>query len=149
MSAPLSPRSFAVDPARLASGTWCHVRDRQIGEGDISASYSADKIALEGRVRAPFQWQSTLWVCIGMRSLHGNRSAEAYRLVAERFFDGTPISYAENAMLGDAARTRPQGFYHGMAVRHGGNAFVLVGPAAIFVAAQERAQQQGDLFDGF
>ena len=59
MSAPVKLQEFFVDPARLASGRWCHTRDRQIGEGDISASYSADKIA-EGRVRSPFKWQNAL-----------------------------------------------------------------------------------------
>ena len=54
MSAPVTPKEYRVDPPRLASGTWCHTRDRQIGEGDISASYSADKIGLEGKVRKPF-----------------------------------------------------------------------------------------------
>lgn len=57
MSAPVKLQEFFVDPARLASGRWCHTRDRQIGEGDINASYSADKIA-EGRVRSPFKWQN-------------------------------------------------------------------------------------------
>lgn len=57
MSAPLEIPVIEVDPARLESGTWCHKRERQIGEGDIAASYSADKIALEGRVRSP----SPIW----------------------------------------------------------------------------------------
>ena len=63
MSAPSRIKEFFVDPSRLASGTYCHQRDRQIGEGDINASYSCDKIALEGSVRSPFKWQNTLWVC--------------------------------------------------------------------------------------
>ena len=92
MSAPCKIREFFVDPSRLASGTWSHSRERQIGEGDINASYSGDKIGLEGCVRSPFTWQNCLWVCTGMVS-HGDfRAAEAYRLVSARFFDGTPIA---------------------------------------------------------
>jgi hypothetical protein len=148
MSAPAIIKEFFVDPARLASGHWCHKRDRQIGEGDISASYSADKIALEGRVRSPFTWQNCLWVCIGTASHGEHRASEAYRLIPERFFDGTPLSYHDNAMLGDEARLRPEGFYHGMAVRHGKQKCALVGPKAVFLpSADAQAPCQGDLFD--
>ena len=148
MSAPSTIKEFFVDPARLASGFWCHERERQIGEGDIAASYSADRIALEGRVRSPFTWQNCLWVCTGTVSHGEHRAAEAYRLIPERFFDGTPLSYHENAMLGDEARLRPEGFYHGMAVRHGKQQCVLVGPKAVFLpSADAQAPSQGDLFD--
>ena len=148
MSAPCKIKEFHVDPSRLASGTWCHSRDRQIGEGDISASYSGDKIGLEGCVRSPFTWQNCLWVCTGMVS-HGDfRAVEAYRLIPRKFFDGTPISYHENAMLGDAARTRPEGFYHGMAVRHGKQDYVLIGPSAVFMPSEDvQTPRQADLFD--
>ncbi|MEI4232985.1 hypothetical protein [Roseovarius sp. D22-M7] len=148
MSAPCKIKEFHVDSSRLASGIWCHTQDRQIGEGDISASYSGDKIGLEGCVRSPFSWQNCLWVCTGMVS-HGDfRAAEAYRLIPERFFAGTPLSYHENAMLGDEARLRPEGFYHGMRVRHGKRACVLAGPSAIFLPSAEAvAPCQGDLFD--
>lgn len=148
MSAPLEIPVIEVDPARLESGTWCHERDRQVGEGDIAASYSADKIALEGRVRSPFTYRNTLWVCTGMVSHSNSRAATAYQLMPARFFDGTPISYHENAMLGDEARNRPEGFYHGMAVLHGKQDCVLIGPGAIFVQSQKcRAPEQTDLFD--
>ena len=149
MSAPCKIREFRVEPSRLASGGWCRTRERQLGEGDISASYSADKIGLEGCVRSPFTWQSCLWVCTGMVS-HGDlRAAEAYRIVPQRFFDGTPISYYENAMLGDAARTRPEGFYHGMAVKRGIQDYVLIGPSAVFLPSEDaQTPKQADLFDG-
>lgn len=149
MSAPCKIKEFFVDPSRLASGTWCHSRDRQIGEGDINASYSGDKIGLEGCVRSPFTWQNCLWVCTGMVSHGYFRAAEAYRLVPARFFDGTPISYHENAMLGDAARNRPEGFYHGMAVKHGKQSCVLIGPSAVFLPSEDvKTPKQADLFDG-
>lgn len=53
MSAPIIKRQFRIDPSRLETGTWCHTRDKIIGEGDISASYSAEEIGLEGAVRKP------------------------------------------------------------------------------------------------
>lgn len=148
MSAPDTPKTFLVDPARLNSGWWCLERDRQIGEGDIAASYSADKIALEGRVRSPFKWQNVLWVSVGSAWPVDKSGVQAYRLLRARFFDGTPISYHENTMLGDEARTRPEGFYHGMAVRHGKQACVLVGPKAIFVPSKKAEEpKQIDLLD--
>ena len=147
MSAPVI-KEFRVDPARLASGTWCHARERQIGEGDISASYSADKIALEGRVRSPFKWKNTLWVCTGTHYQGDGKSAEAYRLVPERFFDGEPTTYNEVAMLPFEQRIKPEGFYHGMRVRHGKQGCVLVGPSAVFLPLDDdQIAKQADLFD--
>lgn len=147
MSAPVT-KEFRVDPARLASGTWCHARDSQIGEGDISASYSADKIGLEGKVRSPFRWKNGLWVCTSLHSIRNHRGAEAYRLIPERFFGGTPISYHDNAMLGDQARRKPEGFYHGIRIKRGNQAFVLVGPSAVFLPLDANSVlRQADLFD--
>ncbi|TDL74123.1 hypothetical protein E2L08_16675 [Palleronia sediminis] len=147
MSAPVKLQEFYVDPARLSSGRWCHTRDRQIGEGDISASYSADKIA-EGRIRSPFKWQNALWVSVGGISRGNYRAAQAYRIVERRFFGGTPITYNENARLSAAARGRPEGFYHGMAVKWGKLDCVLIGPASAFLPSEDKATpEQVDLFD--
>ena len=30
--------TFAIDPARLAPGAWCHRQEKTIGQGDIAAS---------------------------------------------------------------------------------------------------------------
>ena len=70
-----------VDAARLNSGRWCHRAERMIGEGDISASYSADRIGSEEPVRKPFCWQGGLWVCVSIAGRVGELRAEAYRLV--------------------------------------------------------------------
>lgn len=148
MSAPDCPKSFLVDPARLESGHWCHTQDKQLGQGDISASYSADKIALEGRVRSPFKWHNALWISVGSAWPYDKQGIQAYRLLPKRFFDGTPITYQENTMLGDEARTRPEGFYHGMSVHHGKQPHVLVGPKAIFLPSKEAEEpKQIDLLD--
>lgn len=126
--------TYAVDPARLAAGRWCHRAERTIGEGDIHASYSADRIGMGKPVRPPFTWKGGLWTCISMRyGRSGVISAEAYRLVPVRLFDGTPMTYAAKTRDADAARADPNGFYHGMQIKSAGESFVLCGPAALFV----------------
>lgn len=147
MSAPTEPKENRVDPSRLASGSWCHSRNRLIGEGDIAASYSADKIA-QGKIRKPFSWSNGLWVCTGTHYQSKGKSAEAYRLVPEHFFDGELTTYNEVAMLPYEKRGKPEGFYHGMRVRHGKQDCVLVGPKALFLPQEEsETQKQADLFD--
>jgi hypothetical protein len=50
-------------------------------------------------------------------------------------FIGTPTTYAARTGTADAAeaaRNDPYGFYHGMAVKHGSEAFVLSGPPLQF-----------------
>ncbi|WP_171168129.1 hypothetical protein [Ruegeria sp. HKCCA0370] len=110
MSAPIEPKEYRVDPSRLASGTWCHTRDRCVGEGDIAASYSADKIGLEGKVRKPFVWQNSLWVCTGTHYQGDGKSAEAYQLMPERFFDGVLTTYSEVAMCPTNNVSNPRAF---------------------------------------
>ncbi len=133
MSAPITSKDVVlVDPSRLASGRWCHQTDRMIGEGDIHASYSADKIGLEGRVRRPFHWQNGQCVCTSVRGISGEYTFEAYRLVAIRYFDGTPETYREATMNSAARRESGMGFYHGMLVKHAKKDFVLVGPPIRF-----------------
>jgi hypothetical protein len=134
---------FTVDSARLEYGTWCHQADKTIGEGDISASYSADRIADAQSIRKPFRWQGSDWVCVGKSFRGGVNSAEAYRLVHPQQFQGEPTSYREETRDGDAARADPNGFYHGMTVTHAGQTLVLCGPPAIFIPGQSA---QLDLF---
>lgn len=136
-----SKNTHSVDPDRLRWGTWCHHTEKQLGEGDIAASYSADCIGMGTSVRKPFAWKGSLWVCISL----GCGSAEAYRLTPPENFTGTPLSYHDRVMEGDAARKDPNGFYHGMTVIHGGKTFVLCGPPAVLVAGQP---EQMDLFAG-
>lgn len=114
-----------------------------IGEGDISASYSADRIGMGKPVRKPFSWSGGLWVCVGTSGRAGEVSAEAYRLVHPQVFEDRPATYAERTRNGDVARTDPDGFYHGMSVKHAGADMVLYGPPVRFVQGK---QQQLDLF---
>lgn len=135
---PKQRETAAVNPARLA---W---RDtgREICEGDIHASYSADLIAECGRIRKPFKWQDGLCVCTGISSAgltaSGTQEHEAYRIVPARMFTGTMKGYREKtarAEDAEAARNDPNGFYHGMTIRHGAENFVLCGPPIRFSAA--------------
>ena len=137
------PQIFTVDSARLEYGTWCHQADKTMGEGDISASYCADRIAMTESIRKPFRWQGPEWVCVGKSFRGGVNSAEAYRLVHPQQLQGDPTSYREKTRDGDAARADPNGFYHGMAVTHAGQTMVLCGPPAIFIPGQSA---QLDLF---
>jgi hypothetical protein len=136
---------FTVDSSRLGHGSWCHHADKTIGEGDISASYSADRIAMTESIRKPFRWQGSDWVCVGKTFRHRVPSAEAYRLTHPQQLQGDPTTYREKTRDGDAARADPNGFYHGMAVTHAGQAMVLCGPPAIFIPGQPA---QLDLFSG-
>jgi len=136
MSAPINRQTFEVDATRPASGTWCHIREKQIGEGDICASYSADTIGLEGRVRKPFRWMNSLWVCTGMSSKDGCSVAQAYGLVPLNHFTGTPATYQQTVTANTIARKRPEGFYHGMLVKHVNKQYVLCGPCADFAPSK-------------
>jgi hypothetical protein len=128
-----------VDPARMRWGAWCHERQKEIGKGDIAASYSADRIGEGQPIRKPFDWKGSLWICVGM----SNERVEAYRLMHPQAFSGVPTTYRAKTVDGDAARGDPNGFYHGMAVKHGGKDFVLCGPAVTLVAGEP---PQMDLF---
>lgn len=127
---------YKVDPARLAAGQWCHRADKTIGEGDIHASYSADRIGMGQPLRKPFTWNGALWVCVSLRHCNGEVSAEAYRLVHPQVFEGEPVTYAEKTADGETARADPHGFYHAMSVKHAGQTFVLCGPPVVFVPGE-------------
>lgn len=133
----------AVDPGRLASGRWDHKLNRQIGQGDIYASYSAERIAYGQPVRRPFIWKGALRISVGNAIPHGPDSAQTYRLGLPEQLGVTPQTYREKTLTGEAARRDPNGFYHGMLVRHGGRDMVLIGPPVVFVPGEI---EQPDLF---
>jgi len=146
---PLPPlrTTFAVNAARLTSGKFDHGRNRDIGEGDINASYSADRIASGETIRKPFQHDGSLWVCTSITgaglTASGSTEHEAYRLLPARLFNGTPTTYSARTSTGDAAeaaRHDPNGFYHGVAVKFAREAFVLCGPPQRFVPANSPAR---------
>jgi hypothetical protein len=139
----LQPETFSVDPARLASGEWRHDLQKEIGRGDISASYSADRIGMGQPVRKPFEWRGGLWVCVSMTYLKGDVTAEAYRLVHPAGFSGEAVTYSQKTRDGYAARSDVNGFYHGMTVQHAGALMVLCGPPALI---KQGVALQMDLF---
>jgi hypothetical protein len=130
----------AVSPARLAWGRYDHTRHRDSGEGDIYAAYSADTIASAGKIRKPFNWHGQLMVTVSLCGRDGTAEAEAYRLLPVKGFAGKAVTYGEkigNAESAEAARNDPNGFYHGMLVKQGGESIVLVGPPVVFVTAED------------
>lgn len=144
-----APRSsldiHEVDPSRLARGEWSAKHGRTIGEGDISRSYSADRIGLGQSVRAPFTHHGDQWLCVGFR-YGASAVAEAYRLVHPTRFEGSVTTYTAKVVPdgGRSARTDPLGFYHGISVKRGREAFVLCGPPAEFIPGEPR---QRSLFE--
>lgn len=136
IAATCEPRIEAVDPERLAPGKWCHRLQKTVGQGDISASYSADRIGMGEPVRKPFSWNGGLWVCTGVRYHSGRETVEAYRLTHPQVFDGESVTYRSKTIDGDAARADPCGFYHGMTVKHAGAMFVLSGPPVTFIPGE-------------
>jgi hypothetical protein len=143
---PKERETFAVNPARLA---WGAAR-REICEGDIHASYSADVIAMSGRVRKPFEWNSALCVCTSISGSglteSGMQEHEAYRIVPAQMFTGTIRTYGEKTARADdaeAARNDPNGFYYGMTITHGKESFVLCGPPTRFVAEASPERPDG------
>ncbi len=129
----MAARSHTVEPSRLAFGVWCHDTDKHLGEGDIRASYSADRIGMGQPIRKPFRYSDELWVCVGT----GLAGAEAYRLVHPSLYSGTPHSYHDRCRDGDRARGDRAGFYDGIVVRHSGRELVMAGPPVTFVAGEE------------
>ena len=125
--------SHTVEPSRLAYGAWCHASEKQIGEGDIRASYSADRIGMGQPIRKPFRNGGQLWVCVGT----GPSGAEAYRLVHPSLYGGTARSYHDRCRDGDRARGDPAGFYDGIIVRQARRELVMAGPPVTFVAGEE------------
>jgi hypothetical protein len=129
----------AVSPSRLAWGRHDHTKSRDIGEGDIHAAYSADTIASAGKIRKPFHWQGQLLITVSLCGRGGSADAEAYRLLPLKAFAGKVVTYGQKTGTverAEAARNDPNGFYHGMVVKYGGDSFVLVGPPALFIAEQ-------------
>jgi hypothetical protein len=126
----------------------------QYDSGDISESYSADRIASGRPVRKPFQHDGELWICTSITgpglTVSGDTEHEAYRLIPERMFSGTPTTYAARTgtfEMAETARNDPSGFYHGVAVKYGRDMFVLSGPPLRVVPEEvATAPLQLDLF---
>lgn len=128
--------TVSIDPARLMPGVWCHKRDRTIGEGDIYASYSADRIGMGRPVARPFTWRGGQWVCVSIEGRKDQFTAQAYRLTHPAAFEGVPVTYGAKTLDAESARGDPDGFYHGITVTHAGASFVLTGPPVTFTPGQ-------------
>jgi hypothetical protein len=134
---------FWVDISRLDYGSY--EGGRKHSEGDICKSYSADVITYGRPIRPPFQFQGSLWTCVGMmgKGLIVSESV-AYRLGVMDLFQGETESCEQRTVNEERcakARESAEGFYHGIEVRHRGKKFVLCGPPAIFKPARTSAER--------
>ena len=129
---------------RLAPGDWNGGKKSR--EGDIYGSYSGDRISEGKPVRAPFKFRGELWLCVGMSGAGGIQEAKAYRLVPRQMFKATPTTYHDKTAIegGDAARNDPMGFYHGVSVKCGREALILMGPPLKFVPDAGPKRPLGD-----
>jgi hypothetical protein len=142
MRAAWKPKPTPFEAKRLAHGQW--IGGKLVGEGDVLASYSADRIA-EGRstVAPPFSWRGALWICTGIGP---DTLADVYRLVPRAAFAGAVTDYSHKTSPDAGERARPEalGFYHGVSVKYKGAAWVLAGPQLCLIA--ETGLGQMDLF---
>jgi hypothetical protein len=111
--------------------------------GDVSESYSADRIAEGQPIREPFVWGGNLWVCVSISgkglTISGKHEMKCYRLLPPEMFRGEPTTYGARSNReedAEAAKNDPQGFYNGVAVSFKGKRYIMAGPASIFVAEQ-------------
>ena len=118
---------------------------------EIDEAYSADRIASGQPVRKPFRHNGELWVCTSITGSgltdSGDMEFEAYRIVPARLFADAPTTYGakiNTGELADAARCDPNGFYHGVAVKHGRETFVLRGPPLKLVPGEAAARPDAD-----
>ncbi len=116
---------------------------------ELGDSYSADRIASGQPVRKPFQHAGELWVCTSITgsglTSSGSTEHEAYRLMPEPVFTGTPTTYGTRISTGElaeAARNDPSGFYHGVTVKHGRETCVLCGPPLRIIAEEVAARPE-------
>lgn len=118
------------------------VAPSRLDDGDIRMAYSADKIGEGKPIRKPFSYRGALFVSTGGRGEgHRTHYYDAMRLVQLPEFEGEPTTYADKIHHdgGEMARNDPMGFYHGMQVTSGSQAFVMVGPEIRFVPDDELA----------
>src|SRR5260370_27993995 len=126
---PTSP----IHPDRLSHGEW--KGGKLSGEGDVTASYSGDRISEGKPIRTPFtntilftepiMWAGpccehggSLWCCVSISgkglTASGETELEAYRIVPPAMFNGVATTYGEkvgDGSAGENARNDPLGFY--------------------------------------
>jgi hypothetical protein len=131
--------TIPIHPDRLSHGEW--KGEKHVGEGDVPASYSGDRICEDQPIRTPFRWGADLWVCVSISgkglTATGETEMQAYRIVPPAMFNGVETTYRAkvyDGTDGETARNDRMGFYHSMKITHGGKPFIMQGPPAVFVA---------------
>ncbi|OGM08868.1 hypothetical protein A2Z67_02565 [Candidatus Woesebacteria bacterium RBG_13_36_22] len=117
-------KTDTVDPARLSTGHWDHNTNKQIDEGDIGRSYSADVIASDSAFRKPFKWKDGWRISVGSVSIGLKiESVKTYRLVPFNTYEGEKFTYEESHNLDDNHVSRFS--YEGMIVKKGKEQYIL------------------------
>jgi hypothetical protein len=116
-----------------------------IDTAKVAASISCECIATRATIKKPVTHCGALWVSTGCTWQHGVGAHEVYQLVPLGDFAGESYSYNVKSGIwregdkypGDFARSDPNGFYHGMIVKHGADKLVLSGPPQIVVHVEK------------
>jgi hypothetical protein len=131
--------TIPIHPDRLSHGEW--KGGKLSGEGDVTASYSGDRISEGKPIRTPFEHGGSLWCCVSISgkglTASGETELEAYRIVPPAMFNGVATTYGEkvgDGSAGENARNDPLGFYHAMKIVCAGKPWIMQGPPATFVA---------------
>jgi len=116
----------------LAPKPIIHVELEKFSE--IEASYSGDRISKDVAIRKPSVFEGKQYTAVGIDS----KSIQAYQLLPKEEFTGEVRSYRvpkerEDEEYYQSLRDDPNGFYHGMLVKHRKSDHVLVGPPVSFV----------------
>ena len=122
----VAPAHEIVEAARMRHGD---------PGGDIVGSYSGDRICENRPIRTPFHFRGGLWVCVGT----WGELAAAYRVVSAASSAVAPTTYSEKTggeKAAENAKNAPNGFYHGMTVKHVGQSFVMTGPEVTFAPGE-------------
>lgn len=126
--------------------------------GPWSNSYSGGDMS-NGRIKKPFDVNGKHYVCLGFDSVSMVRGRyEAWEVVPldqwDAAADGPTTTYygkvghgSFDRTCGDAARSDPRGFYHGMVASHGKRQWVVRGPKVwLIVSTASTIVCQLDLF---
>ena len=121
---PEDTKTDTVDPARLSMGHWDLVANKQIDEGDISQSYSADVIAEHNTFRRPFRWKDGFRISVG-GSFTGTKvhCVRTYRIIPVELYDDETHTYTESCTYDENHKSKFT--YEGMRVKKGDKEYVL------------------------
>ena len=123
------PRIVTVAAARLASGTYDHALQKEVGEGDIAKSYSGDTICA-GKIRGVITLEGKPYVTTGMAgrglTATGTEQASLWPLLTLAEWGNRPTTtYSEMTARANHGPDFPPFTYEGIKVKRGKLEFVM------------------------